>query len=174
MDVFTLDVPCRATLRRIPRGARQRAAQTLDTRLRALLAAPTDLTLWREALRFADCLSQPARGGKRHNLTSQLLTQFDRVAKGLSPTPTSCGDSGPRPPRAKQGGHRGGGEDEVVVARASAKLQEGDIRGRCAVLPPTRPWLPLPLSRSKPCSRSIRPARLIVAPLPCLQRSRSP
>ena len=31
MEVFILDVPCRATLRRIPRGARQRAAQTLDT-----------------------------------------------------------------------------------------------------------------------------------------------
>jgi hypothetical protein len=132
--VFTLEVLSRATLRRIPRGARQRAAQTLDSRLRALLAAPADQTRWQEVLRFADCLSQPLRGGRRHNLTTQLLAQFDRAAKGLSPTPPGSSDSCPHPRRGKQGSSKmGRGEDDLAAYRASAKLQEGDIKGavRC-------------------------------------------
>ena len=61
--VFAIQPPHRTTLRRIPQGARQRAAQVLNTRLRALLTAPDDVNRWRDIVQYADCLSQPARGG---------------------------------------------------------------------------------------------------------------
>ena len=117
---FGISNPFRPTLRRIPGGARQKCAQAFETRLRALLASPTDLGYWRGVLQFADCLSQPSRGGKRHNLTTQIATQIDRVTQ---------------PSQSQLLSHRRSQlEAEVRVRvikglRASAKLQEGDIRG---------------------------------------------
>src|SRR5271163_1810971 len=91
---FGLRPPGRSTLRRVPKGARQRAAQALGARLQALLAAPEDLDRWREALQFADCLAQLLRGGKRHNLTTQIVTQIDRSARGMGQPHSTT----PRPP----------------------------------------------------------------------------
>src|SRR5271170_4809185 len=128
---FGLRPPGRSTLRRVPQGARQRAAQALGARLQALLAAPEDLDRWREALQFADCLAQPLRGGKRHNLTTQIVTQIDRTARGMGPAldDSQAPDSGGNAQRKRKVRD----EQDGAVRRASAKLQEGDIRGavRC-------------------------------------------
>ena len=69
---FNLSSPSRPTIRRIPRGSRSKAAQAFESRLRTLLSSPDDLGCWRNLLSFADCLSQPVRGGKRQTLTSQI------------------------------------------------------------------------------------------------------
>ena len=79
---FTLPSSPRQTLRRIPRGVRQKAALTFENCLRKVLATPDDLGSWRSLFQFAECLSQPVRGGKRQNLTSQISSQIDRVAGG--------------------------------------------------------------------------------------------
>jgi len=139
---FGLRPPGRSTLRRVPQGARQRAAQALRARLQALLAAPEDLDRWREALQFADCLAQPPRGGKRHNLTTQIVTQIDRTARGIGPAldDSQAPDSGGNAQQKRKVRD----EQDGAVRRASAKLQEGDIRGavRClcseeTLAPPT-------------------------------------
>src|SRR5277367_3746580 len=139
---FGLRPPGRSTLRRVPQGARQRAAQAFGARLQALLAAPEDLDRWREALQFADCLAQPLRGGKRHNLTTQIVTQIDRTARGMGPAldDSQAPDSGGNAQRKRKVRD----EQDGAVRRASAKLQEGDIRGavRClcseeTLAPPT-------------------------------------
>ena len=127
---FVIDAPSRATLRRIPQGARQRASQAFATRLRALLSSPDDLGRWRDALQFGECLSQPARGGKRYNLTTQIVNQIDRAVKGQGSAPMEPAAA----PTHRPGGTRKiADEEDKVVSRASAKLQEGDIRGavRC-------------------------------------------
>lgn len=40
-ETFSITFPLRTTLRRIPRGARSKAAQAFENRLRALLTSPT-------------------------------------------------------------------------------------------------------------------------------------
>jgi len=84
---FVFLPPGRATLKRIPRGARQKAALSLELRLRALLAAPMSLDNWRDLLQFASSLSQPQRGGKRNNLTTQIVSQIDRCGTPSSVIP---------------------------------------------------------------------------------------
>ena len=164
---FVLLAPHRATLRRIPRGARQKAAQAFETRIRAVVAAPVDLSRWSEALNFANCLSQPARGGKRHNLTNQLTTQIDRAVKGLSSTQADppSQDSSAHHQRGRRGGTRAGDEDDAAVSRASAKLQEGDIRGAVRCLCSDETLAPL--------TKAVRQALVAKHP-PCPQDRRSP
>ena len=69
---FVLHTPSRATLRRIPRGVRLKASLALESRLRAILSSPDNLDVWGELFRYSECLSQPVRGGKKLNLTSQI------------------------------------------------------------------------------------------------------
>ena len=129
---FDISAPFKPTLRRIPRGARQKCAQAFNSRLRALLSAPSDLSCWKGVLQFAECLSQPNRGGKRHNLTSQVSTQIDRVVKGLAVQGTVTTDSSSQPSQGQSRKAKVTGTDGYV-RRVSAKLQEGDIKGavRC-------------------------------------------
>ena len=110
----------------------------LETCLRALLATPDDLNRWRDVIQFASCISQPPRGGKRHNLTTQIVSQIDRATRSRCTNPgnlssTADNRAPPAPQKKARGGPGGMDMDEAAVHRASAKLQEGDIRGavRC-------------------------------------------
>ena len=67
---FILPTPARTTIRRIPRGARVKAAQGLEARIRIVILPPDDPENWSNLFRFGDCLSQLVRGRKRFNLTS--------------------------------------------------------------------------------------------------------
>jgi hypothetical protein len=122
---FVIRPPSRATLKRIPRGARQKAALSLESHLRALLAAPTSLDNWMNVLQFASSLSQPQRGGKRHNLTSQIVSQI----VGYGNPPSGMPQAAPTQSRKMRQTEWDKGGDDSAVRRASVKLQEGDIRG---------------------------------------------
>ena len=81
-SVDTLSRPvCGETLKHIPRGARLRASQLLEKRLRAVVSAPGDKEAWRDLLQFGSCLQRPGRGGKRRNLTTQVLHQIDQTER---------------------------------------------------------------------------------------------
>ena len=120
---FQISKPARATLTRIPKGARDKAASELNRRLRAVISSPTSLTSWESLLNFASCLSQPARGGIHRNLTTAIVKQLD----GASGTPCVV----PSRDRAKSSLS----EEDLIVRRASQKLQEGYVSGaaRCLI-----------------------------------------
>ena len=56
----------RATVKRVPKASRDRAAAALTETLVQVLAAPNDLEAWRGLLQFAGiCFGKPKRGGKK-------------------------------------------------------------------------------------------------------------
>ena len=62
--VFSYTHPSRGPLKRIPAGARQRAATLFERRLRDVIARSDDPRAWRDLLEFGASLSQPQRGGR--------------------------------------------------------------------------------------------------------------
>ena len=127
---FDFHRPSRAPLKRIPRGARLRAATVFEERVRGVINKPEDVPCWIKLLEFGACLVQPDRGGKRHNLTKQVLSQIDRGTCPLS-TPAPSNHL-PRSRKVIPCGKEDK-EDEDAAKRASIKLDCGDIRGavRC-------------------------------------------
>ena len=103
-----------------PFSIRNPSKPTLN-RLRALLASPDDLDCWDRVVHFADCLSQPSRGGKHHNLTSQIMTQIDCSALGLCPRLCPTSTSGV--PIVRSRGSRNTYDvEEGIIRRTSAKF----------------------------------------------------
>ena len=83
--IFSYTHPSRGPLKRIPAGARQRAATLFERRLRDVIARSDDPRAWKDLLEFGACLSQPQRGGAQRNFTSLVLKQIDRSEIGLPP-----------------------------------------------------------------------------------------
>ena len=123
----------KSTLRRIPRGVRQKAALALETSLRKVIANPDDLGTWKNLFQFAGSLAQPVRGGKRFNLTTQISFQLDRAATGapaIPSHPSSTSSTGSLPTVRRKDDKMFSAE-ELVVRRASRKIQEGTSREQC-------------------------------------------
>ena len=124
--------PPRATLKRIPRGARQGAARLFEKRLNAVSRRPDDRGAWRDLLQFGGCLAQPLRGGKRNNLTSSILAQIDRVDRGQ---PAQEEGPGGIYRQGRKVRHHGADDlDREAARRASMKLDAGDVRGAVRML----------------------------------------
>ena len=68
------------TLKRIPRGARDAAADQLARTIDAVLNTPNDRGVWEALFAFATCcLNQPSeRGGKSRNLTTAVTKQIQK------------------------------------------------------------------------------------------------
>lgn len=163
---FELRPPTRHTLKRIPRGARQKAAQGLDRCIRAVVSTPLDLDAWRNLLQFADCLSQPIRGGKRNNLTTQVVSQIDNIGARTSFTQSDSQEF--QEQRRGQGVRQG---DAGIAHRASMKLQDGDIRGaiRCLssdenLVRPSQSVHQSLLLKHPPCPTDTRPPPMTTVP----------
>ena len=141
---FEFPAPSRPTLRRIPHGARLKAAAALESRLRSVITSSGDLDCWTRLLCFAECLSQPTRGGKRFNLTTRIVTQIDQSQGRQSPNvPVQNYLSRVFTPKCRDRKANEESEEELLVRRASSKLQEGDISGavRCLNAEETlAPW----------------------------------
>jgi hypothetical protein len=132
---FVICQPSRTILSRIPKGARQRAAAELESRLRSVLDKPEDTPRWEILFEFATSLSQPVRGGKRVNLTNQILRQIEgkSVQARSRPSTSGLGVNG------KKGTWS---EEDRAIRRASFKLQEGDVRGAVRHLSSTETLAP--------------------------------
>jgi hypothetical protein len=122
---FRFQVPSRPVLPRIPKGARLRASQVLDKRLRDVINGPDDLNAWSALLEFGSLFSQPTRGGIHRNLTSILIKRLDvgAVEQALCPTQAATLVGRPRKQRPPLS------QEDSAVRRTSRKLQDGDVRG---------------------------------------------
>ncbi len=74
---FDFHHPSRALLKRIPRGARLRAATVFEERVRRIINKPEDVPCWIRLLEFVAYLVQSDLGEKRPNLTKQVLSQIN-------------------------------------------------------------------------------------------------
>ena len=122
--------PSRGPLKRIPAGARQRAATLFERRLREVTARPDDIRAWKDLLEFGGCLSQPQRGGVQRNFTSLVIKQIDRSEAGLPPQPSQDVEAPAESSRrTKRSARHQPSPEEAAAKRASAKLEAGDVRG---------------------------------------------
>lgn len=118
-------------LKRIPKGARLDASRVLTGLIRDVVRDTGCGDVWVRLFGFAPCcLARPGRGGKSRNLTTLVIRQIQAYDSRVDTNsrPDRCG----LPHRVRRG--RGKDEDEEVAGRASAKLEEGDIRGAIRIL----------------------------------------
>ena len=115
------------TLKRIPKGARAQASSLLTRLIRDVLSNVNDLRPWVRLLNFShSCFACPARGGRSRNLTTLVIRQIAAFDEGRQ---QSAG-----PATRSSGRRRQSDGDEKVANRASAKLEEGDIKGALRLL----------------------------------------
>ena len=118
----------RPVLKRIPKGARAVAAHLLHKLIHDVLLHSSSSSSWSKLLGFPSaCLSKPNRGGKSRNLTTLVTNQIIQY--------DNDGSSQPRPevtlPRRNKPLKT---MDESIAAMASAKLEDGDVKGAVRVL----------------------------------------
>ena len=122
--IFSIANPSNPVIPRIPKGARQKAASEFELRLKAVVNSPDEIHLWSNLFEFASVLAQPARGGIKHNLTSQIIRQI-----GGRAIPHQDHSKKPLTTSVPKGSRSATAEEDQVIRRASAKLQDGDVRG---------------------------------------------
>ena len=72
----------------IPKGARATCRGLLSSILSSITSSPDDVLKWRALLLFGrDVLAKPARGGRRHNITSHIKRQADNFCGSAEVTP---------------------------------------------------------------------------------------
>jgi hypothetical protein len=162
---FSFARPRRATVKRIPRGARRPAARSFQSLLSAVVRKPSDLAAWRDLLQFGGCLSQPVRGGgKKTSLATAISTQIENATNDLSAlsrgnsTAQGCVRKRARAPKDA---------DAEAARRASIKLDMGDVTGAVRLLcseevlaPPGEATLAVLRSKHPPAPADRRPLPL--------------
>lgn len=116
-------------LKRIPKGARPAVSNLLHKIVQDVLLHPTSTECWSRLFGFSSaCLVKPGRGGKSRNLTTSVVKQVRQYETGSSePAPSSSHWSSRRSKQVKS-------HDETVAAIASAKLEDGDVKGAVRLL----------------------------------------
>ena len=120
-------------LKRLPKGVRPGASTVLQRLIQNVVRDPQNADYWERLFSFAPaCFARPGRGGKSRNLTSLVKRQIEAFDSGASSLDT---------PRASEtlvrkhaGTRKGVSEAELVARRASAKLEEGDVKGAIRLL----------------------------------------
>jgi len=120
--------PARAPiLKRIPKGARTAAGNLLQKLIRDVLQCPSSTTNWSKLLGFSSsCLVKPIRGGKSRNLTTAIVKQMRQYELGIEPDPPSRTPASRTKPTKTN--------DDTIAAIASAKLEDGDVKGAVRLL----------------------------------------
>ena len=117
-------------LKRIPKGARPAVGFLLQKLIRAVMQHSSSTTNWSKLLGFpSSCLVKPSRGGKSRNLTTAIVKQVRLYELGIVADPPMC-TSASRTKPAKPAKTR----DETIAAIASAKLEDGDVKGAVRLL----------------------------------------
>ena len=116
-------------LKRIPKGARPAAAILLTKLINAILQQPSSSSAWTRLLNFSGaCLARPIRGGKSRNLTTLIVKQLRQFELGAE---TNLDRPYIRPSRRAKSAKN---KDEIIAALASAKLEDGDVKGAVRLL----------------------------------------
>ena len=77
-------------IKHIPKSARPACASHFAAVLRAIVAKPTDNTNWLSLFNWGvSVLQPPKRGGKRHNLTSNIKRRISEFSPGAVLTPNN-------------------------------------------------------------------------------------
>jgi len=121
-------------LKRIPKGARPAVSNLLIKLIQNVLSSPSTEASWSKLLYFSTaCLAKPNRGGKSHNLTTNVIKQVRLYDTHVEPSSL--------PPRAPirhiSSTHRLKplkSPDQIVAMLASAKLEDGDVKGAVRLL----------------------------------------
>ncbi len=116
-------------LKRIPKGARPAVSNLLQKLIQNVLQHPTSAASWSTLFGFsAACLAKPGRGGRSRNLTTSIVKQVRQYETG------SCEAVMSSRPRTAQRTKHLKSDDEVIAAIASAKLEDGDVKGAVRLL----------------------------------------
>jgi len=111
-------------IKRIPKSDRPACCRHLTDLLSKVNGNHTDITAWSALLGFGQhILQQPARGGKRHNLTSTI-----KIRTTEAPQLVIQQSDIPCPQRRKQTAA------ETLAAAVSAKIEDGNIRAALRIL----------------------------------------
>jgi len=114
-------------LKRIPKGARPVAANLLQKLIRDVLLHSSSSASWSKFGFPSARLAKPNRGGKSRNLTTLVInqiTQYENVGSSHA-VPEVTLPRRNKPPKTG---------DESIAAMASAKLEDGDVKGAVRVL----------------------------------------
>lgn len=106
-------------IKHIPKSARPACASHFAAVLRAIVAKPTDNTNWLSLFNWGvSVLQPPKRGGKRHNLTSNIKRRISEFSPGAVLTPSNEFSASRKstPP------------DTLLAQAVSSKLEDGNIR----------------------------------------------
>jgi len=130
-DVIHHPARCRqiGLLKRIPKGARPAAANLLQKLINDVLFYPSSQQSWSRLLDFPSaCLAKPTRGGKSHSLATTIVKQVRHYELGteLDPQPVRRRPVERSKPAKTQ--------DETIASMASAKLEDGDVKGAVRLL----------------------------------------
>ena len=120
-------------LKRLPKGVRPDACRVLQQLIESVISDMNNREHWIRLFSYApSCFSRPGRGGKSRNLTTLVKRQIEAfTSRGALGAETNLSRGGPRE-RLKTG--KRCSDDEVSARRASAKLEEGDVRGAIRLL----------------------------------------
>ena len=114
-------------LKRIPKGARPAVANLLTKLICDVVRHPSNSASWKRLLSFSTaCLAKPSRGGRSHNLTTQIVKQVRQYELGEEASPPFV--------RIARHTQRAKTHDETIASMASAKLEDGDIKGAVRLL----------------------------------------
>ena len=114
------------------RGVHQGASTVLQRLIQNVVRDPQNADHWGRLFSFAPaCFARPSRSveAQIRLLSSSVRSRPDRALRGLH-TPRGSETSG----RKHAGTRKGVSEAELVARRASAKLEEGDVKGAIRLL----------------------------------------
>jgi hypothetical protein len=116
-------------LKRIPKGARPAAANLLQKVIRDVVLHPSSTACWTKLLGYSSaCLVKPNRGGKSRNLTTTIVKQVREYDLGTVPS------IDPLLYRMSRHFKPSKSFDESIARIASAKLEDGDVKGAIRLL----------------------------------------
>ena len=108
---------------------RAAAAILLTKLINAILQQPSSSSAWTRLLNFSGaCLARPIRGGKSRNLTTLIVKQLRQFELGAE---TNLDRPYIHPSRRAKSAKN---KDEIIAALASAKLEDGDVKGAVRLL----------------------------------------
>ena len=114
-------------VKRIPKGARPQVSMALQNVVNDIVRHPSAIDKWRKLFFFtSNCLRRPNRGGRSRNLTTLITKQTIAYSEGSDVIPIKDEMSTHRPVKARS-------FDQIVASRASAKLEEGNVKGAVTV-----------------------------------------
>jgi hypothetical protein len=104
-------------------------ANLLQKLIQNVLLHPSYENSWATLLRFTTaCLAKPSRGGKSRNLATNIVKQVRQYDTGVEPSPA---------PPSRHSAHCAmpvKSPDQVIATMASAKLEDGDVKGAVRLL----------------------------------------